>query len=170
VLTTSPTHPLWTAYLDGRQDLLSYVRRLSGDQHRAEDIVQDVALRILEKAEQFEGRGSAAGWLRTTARNTFLMSIRAQKERPGRAGPLVVRSADEEFFERARHRQLTEWLDGCLSAEERRLVDLYYGEGLSVGGVARHLGLSVTTVKTRLFRLRRRLEAHLDPGIVECRR
>ena len=50
--------------------------------------------------------------------------------------------------------------------EDRQLADAYFLEDLSVKDVARRFGIPAGTVKSRLFRIRRRLVAALErePG------
>lgn len=48
---------------------------------------------------------------------------------------------------------------GSLREEERMLLGLYYGDGLSVGEIAQALGLSKDCVKQRLLRGRKRFKA-----------
>lgn len=46
-----------------QQPLLGYLRRLSGSPEDAEDLLQDVFLKVHEARESFAGRGAFAGWL-----------------------------------------------------------------------------------------------------------
>lgn len=49
--------------------LLGYLRRMLGDATEAEDVLQDVFLRVHEARETFAGRGCFAGWLYRIATN-----------------------------------------------------------------------------------------------------
>ena len=49
-----------------------------------------------------------------------------------------------------------------LSPSERRAVDLFYSQGLSVGAAAREMGVPAGTVKSHLHRARRKLAALLE--------
>ena len=51
----------------------------------------------------------------------------------------------------------------ALSNDERALIALHYEHGLTTAEVAEALAIPAGTVKSRLFHLRRRLRAALDP-------
>ena len=55
-------------------------------------------------------------------------------------------------------RELLDWALGKLSAEDRIVLELVYLEGLSGKETADFLGWSVTNVKVRSFRSRKKLE------------
>jgi RNA polymerase sigma-70 factor (ECF subfamily) len=63
-------------------NLLRYARALTRDPDQADDLVQDVVLRALERAETFRGDASAATWLHRVMHHRFVDLTRARTPEP----------------------------------------------------------------------------------------
>lgn len=148
-----------TARSDVYQSLLRYSCSLCRDRHLAEDLVQDVIVRAIEQAHQFQGNGTVEGWLKSILRTTFLMAVRAKREWPAPVRDSEVMSAEEEAIEHLSRIALRESLSRVLTDQDRLIVDLYYGQGLSMRSIARLIGSTECAVKCHLYRMRRRLVA-----------
>jgi RNA polymerase sigma factor (sigma-70 family) len=116
-------------------------------------------VRAIERARQFNGNGSVDGWLKAILRTTFLMAVRAKREWPGTVHDSEVPSAEEEALDNVRRAAARAYLARLLSDRDTLLVDLYYGQGLSVRSIARLLDSTECAVKCHLYRLRRRIAA-----------
>ena len=140
----------------------------------AEEVVQDVFLRLWHKAHQFDAlRGSFAGWLMTIARNRVLDSLRKRShqerlvvanEIDGLLAETLDGGADVEFDVSLREdrRMVIESLR-ALPAEQRRAIVLAYFGGLSHTSIAESLGWPVGTVKKRIRLGMQKLRAALNP-------
>ncbi len=148
-----------TASADVYQSLLRYSCSLCRDQHLAEDLVQDVIVRAIEQSHQFQGTGTVEGWLKSILRTTFLMAVRSKREWPAPVRDSEVLSAEEEAIEHLSRIALRESLSRVLTDQDRLVVDLYYGQGLSMRSIARLIGSTECAVKCHLYRMRRRLAA-----------
>ena len=62
--------------------LLRYARALTRDPDRADDLVQDVVVRALERADGFRGDSSAATWLHRIMHHRFVDLTRARTPAP----------------------------------------------------------------------------------------
>ena len=60
-----------------------YCLQLTGHAAHSEDLVQDVFLKMLEKAKSFRGEGSFKAWMFNIARNLTFDYLRANKRRSG---------------------------------------------------------------------------------------
>lgn len=135
--------------------------RLTADPHGAEDIAADVLLEALERPPR---RGSLRGWLATALRHRLLNDRRAADRRTRRERlaerARAVASPAEELVRRERR-------DAVLAAVRalppayRDVVELRYLEGLAPMSIADRLGVSPSTVRTRLARARKRLAKEL---------
>ncbi len=146
--------------------------RIVGDPHVAEEVVQDVHLGLWKRAATFDAtRGTLAGYLLTLARSQAIDRLRHRRARPAAAlaadpGPLAVAlDLPGEFAgtEEARglvRRALTE-----LPAEERRVIELAYFEGLSQTEIAERTATPLGTVKGRTRNALRRLRGTLPKGL-----
>jgi RNA polymerase sigma-70 factor (ECF subfamily) len=146
--------------------------RLTGDPHEAEDLTQDVFVRVFRSLPTYTP-GTFEGWLHRITTNLFL--DRARRKAKIRFDALADHSADrlpgrEPAAERAVHDQLfdadVEAALACLTPEFRAAVVLCDIEGLSYEEVARTLDIKLGTVRSRIHRGRAQLRdalAHRAP-------
>ena len=154
-----------------REPVLRHVCRVVGDPAAAEDVVQEVFLRVWGKAGQWERRGSAKGWVYRIATNLSLNWIESRRAARRVAQPsgeedaedLLARIADspearpDAVLERAeRIRRVREGV-GRLSDGKRRVIDAYLDDAEARREIARRLGLPLGTVKSRLHYASREL-------------
>lgn len=130
--------------------------RMLGDSMTAEEVTQDVFLKLWSRARSYlSSRGSFAPWLLTIARNTALDRLRLERRRPTLADDDEPEEtwqdiADEQStLEEARWRSL-HFAVQALPLEQRQVIELAYYQGLSHSQIAEYLGWPVGTVKTRL--------------------
>ena len=95
----------------------------------------------------------AAGWTNTFVSYTF-------GDMPGLTAA-VAYDGSQSFYkdgEQQEAREVLDWALNKLSAEDRMVIELVYLEGLSGKEAAELLGWSVTNVKVRSFRSRKKLQ------------
>jgi RNA polymerase sigma-70 factor (ECF subfamily) len=161
-----------------------FALRLSGSPDQAEDLVQETFLRAYRSWDQYTQGTRAKSWLFTICRNVFLRgrerlqrhdrivseSVDRSSANPDPVNPLwgSVNGIDPEgeFFEAIVDDEILSALDG-LPDEYRMAVVLSDLEGLAYADVAELLDVPVGTVKSRLFRGRRRLQKVLYDYAVE---
>lgn len=126
----------------------------------AEEAVQDIFLRLWNKADQFDGtRGSFAGWFMTIARNHAFraLSVRSRRQRIESAEDidrLLARKVDptvdveEQAWVHVQERAALLALNE-LPVEQRRVLVLAYFSGLSQSAIAQHLDVPLGTIKKR---------------------
>jgi RNA polymerase sigma-70 factor (ECF subfamily) len=157
--------------------------RLTGSHERAEDLVQETFLRGLAAWDQYTPGTRCKSWLFTIARNLHLRhadrgrrydEIMA-KNKPGDSGSDAVNplwatiSSDDpegEFFGALVDESVLQAIDE-LPEEFRTAVLLSDVEGLGYEEIAGLMDVPVGTVKSRLFRGRRRLQESLYEYAVE---
>lgn len=159
-----------------RQKLLRRLVRIVRQEAAAEDLLQEVFLRVWTRADEWCGRGTVAAWLFRIATNLALNSMRSARRR--RQRPLVAPSAmtedEEESFtpgwmedpdaldpatmleEAERYERLRKLIDG-LTEEKREVLRLVYESEMDISSVADALGIPEGTVKSRLHVARKRL-------------
>ena len=156
------------------------VRRIVRDEAAAEDLCQEVFLRLWTKGGQWDGRGALAAWLGRVATNLSLNHLRSVRRRrqqalevPAEAGNhglarvpswLVDASAAEpaEAAEQAELMEHVARLIEELPAAKRGVLRLVHEEDLNVGEAAEELGIPVGTVKSRLHGARSALARELE--------
>ncbi|MCW2686670.1 MAG: polymerase sigma factor SigL [Mycobacterium sp.] len=134
--------------------LWRYALRLTGDQARAEDVVQETLLRAWQHPEVVDdGERSARAWLFTVARNMIIDERRTARFRN------EVSSLDSVGFpEPSTPDQVNAALDRLLlgealiqlSAEHRAVIHISYYQGRTTAQIADDLEIAEGTVKSRL--------------------
>jgi RNA polymerase sigma-70 factor (ECF subfamily) len=151
--------------------------RLTGDAARAEDLVQDTMLKAYRSWRQYRPGTNAKGWLLTILRNTFINDYRRRKLEPvamdletvePHAIYRDIETADPEgaFFSQIVDEKVLQAID-ALPPEFREVLVLSDLEGMRYAEIAKALEVPVGTVKSRLFRARRLLQAALYEHAVE---
>lgn len=142
--------------------LYTLAYRLSGDAHDAEDLVQEVLLRVRRGLETYRP-GSLEGWLSRITTNVYLDQVRQRSRRPlevlsddtERALP-SAETVDEALAARAIPADVEAAL-ADLPPEYRAAVVLCDVVGLSYAEIGEALGVPIGTVRSRVHRARRRL-------------
>jgi RNA polymerase sigma-70 factor (ECF subfamily) len=159
-----------------------FALRLSGSVDEAEDLVQETFLRAYRAWDQFEQGTRAKSWLFTICRNVFLrrreraqrheeiVSEKADRSGPNPVNPVWVSASGSDpegrFFDSIVDDKIIEAIE-ALPEEYRTAVVLSDVEGLPYAEIAELIDVPVGTVKSRLFRGRRRLQEQLYEHAVE---
>ena len=142
--------------------------RLTGNQHDAEDLTQEVFVRVFRSLASYTP-GTFEGWLHRITTNLFLdMARRRQRIRfEGLGDQAVGLLRDDEptpaqaFDARHLDTDVQQALE-ALAPEYRAAVVLCDIEGLSYEEIAATLGVKLGTVRSRIHRGRAQLRAALD--------
>lgn len=143
------------------------------DRGEAEDAVQSAYLKAFASIDQFEGRSALSTWLTRIVIHEALGRARALKRRRVRLEAEGVTMLDDrrkidapdEALAREQLRKLIESAIAALPEAFRTVFVLREVEGLTAEDTAHALDIPVATVKTRLFRARRKLKAALAPDV-----
>jgi RNA polymerase sigma-70 factor (ECF subfamily) len=144
----------------------NYVLRLvGGDRSLAEDLTQEVFLRVFQGLPNFSLRSKFTTWLFQVTKNRVLDELRASERRPRAlvalddAPPLEVIDAPVERIEA---------IDALWRAVENLNVDLKMAlllrdiVGLSYTEIADSLEITLATVKWRIFKAREEVQLALE--------
>jgi RNA polymerase sigma factor (sigma-70 family) len=163
------TPPTWDEVVrehSARVYRLAY--RLTGNQHDAEDLTQEVFVRVFRSLSNYTP-GTFEGWLHRITTNLFLdMARRRQRIRfEGLGDDAAERLQGREptpaqaYDDRNLDADIQSALD-ALTPEYRAAVVLCDIEGLSYEEIAATLGVKLGTVRSRIHRGRAQLRAALD--------
>jgi RNA polymerase sigma-70 factor (ECF subfamily) len=150
--------------------------RMTGNEHDADDVVQETFLRAYRQIDKFEERANFGTWLHRIAVNCSLdllrSRIRHEKNR--------ITDKDDEDGEMTREFESTDpqpdrlllsaelkehvlvALDR-LSGNERTAFMLRHFEGMPVEEIGKTLGIQVNAAKHTIFRAVRKLRESLEP-------
>ena len=124
------------------------------DAGRAEDVTQDVFVKLWRALPSYDGRAALSTWLYTIARNTCLSALRSESYRK-------TTSLDRVQEPTVGHiRPLDLALKQCLTRLpeiQREVLTMFYFQDRNIAEVAQMLDLPEGTVKSHLHRARRAL-------------
>jgi RNA polymerase sigma-70 factor (ECF subfamily) len=140
--------------------LWRFALRLTGDPHDAEDLVQRVCVRAIERQHQLKPGTSTLSWLFSIVHSVWLNEVRAQRIR--RHGSIqwseelvntVADSATASPEMYTLHRQIISAVERLPEAQ-RAVMLLVAVEGLSYREAATSLDVPIGTIMSRLARAR----------------
>jgi RNA polymerase sigma-70 factor, ECF subfamily len=149
-------------------NLRAFAISLTGDHHRANDLVQDTLLKAWANRDKFEVGTNLKAWLFTILRNTYFSDIRKRRRElqdvDGQAAAQLVSPPEQNG-----HVDLTDFRKALtiLSADQREALLLVGAEGYSYEEAAAISGCAVGTVKSRVNRARAHLAQSLSVTAIE---
>jgi RNA polymerase sigma-70 factor (ECF subfamily) len=138
--------------------LFSFICRYTLNPHRAEDIYQDVCIKVACKAGEFSG-GNASAWIFRIARNACIDVIRYEARRPAvsldreiEAGRQVEGKSEEPSEDVAKEELLRLIMSAVekLPDEQREVFLLKEEGGLTFAEIADIVGCGRETAKSRM--------------------
>jgi RNA polymerase sigma-70 factor (ECF subfamily) len=139
--------------------VFTLVRKIVSTREDAEDITQEVFIKVFQSLERFREESNFSTWLYRIAYNTTISELRKKKL-------FFVSSADDnailatdsdntddieiklQYLETALKR---------LSSDEAFLITLYYMDEQSIDKISKISNLSISNVKVKLHRIRKKL-------------
>jgi len=180
------------AYLDGdrrafemlvdryQRRLLNFVYRTIGDRERAEDLVQEVFIRVHRHLHRFDQSKKFSTWiytiasnlakneLRNRSRNPLVLFQAIRKDDDVEQRPLQFedrQSRPDDLFRKRHLRELVEWTVAQLPEHHRIVFVLRELEGKTYEEIAEITDCNLGTVKSRLNRARARFAQIVAPHL-----
>jgi RNA polymerase sigma-70 factor (ECF subfamily) len=153
-----PTEQMWREMLP---QLRAFVRRRIADPDRADDLVAEILLRIHQNIESLDDQERLPNWVFRIARNAIIDEYRrAGRGREQLTSTLQDEPAPADGDEPGVVRELSACLRPMLaglSEEQRAAVEMIDLDGVSQADAAQRAGVSLSGMKSRVQRGRRRL-------------
>lgn len=148
--------------------LLRYLRWLGCDDSLAADMAQECFVKLIEGDIQLENPQAMAAYLRTTARNFYLMHLRRDRRHVTLPDEDVLEAAwaeneGDDFGENYR-RALQQCLQG-LTDRARQALTLRFGQGASREQIGLATGLDPEGAKTLLRRAKEKLKLCIEKKV-----
>jgi RNA polymerase sigma-70 factor (ECF subfamily) len=162
------TAALRELYKGFERPLYSLAMRWLSDPDLAEELVQEVTIRIWKRAKSFDpDRGAPSSWIFGTARNVASDLANAAAKRP-----VPVEEIREEQSPWDEEASWTSWqVDQALKTlplDQRRVVEMAFVLQMTQSEIAENLNIPLGTVKTRLYAgLKKARTALGEVGLVE---
>lgn len=163
-----------------RLPMVNFFRRMLRDQALAEDLAQEVFLRIYKSRERYQPEARFTTWLYRIATNLALNAIRDRKDEvteaaasdESGAGTILDRFVDpqptveQRLMQGDRERLIRQAVEG-LPDNQRLAVILHKYQDVDYRQIAGILGVSESAVKSLLFRAYETLRVRLEPLLRE---
>jgi RNA polymerase sigma-70 factor (ECF subfamily) len=151
--------------------LCYFYRELGGDEQKAQDFLQEIFLKIVEKPELFDTKRRFSSWIFTVAYNLCKNEYRRLQVRQvvdGSVDTDAIAHDDDAEYHQLEKKVDERTFERALSAELERLGDghrsaflLRYQQNMSIREIGEILGCSEGTVKSRLFYTTQKLASKL---------
>lgn len=137
--------------------LWRYLRFLGCSAHEAEDLVQETFLSVLRQSFEQRSSTETAAYLRTVAKNLFLMAMRKADRAPAFCDLELADTVWAEFAQQDGGQRHLDLLRDCLEAlpqKSRQAINLRYRDEQSREEMAVSLEMTLDGVKSLLRRIR----------------
>jgi len=142
----------------------SLIVKVVQNREDAEELAQDVFLKVYKNISSFKGDSSFSTWIYRIAYNAAISATRKRKMEFLAMEEAQIENVSEEEIENMMNRSDTstqiERLENAikqLPPEERALILLYYMQDKTIEELVVISGLTASNVKTKLFRIRKKL-------------
>ncbi len=162
-----------------RTPLVSYFNRLLRDPALAEDLAQEVFLRVYQARERYQPEAQFSTWLYRIATNLAINTIRDRRQVESRSGQENLQhesaaaqiadpkpTTEQALIEASRGQMIRRLLE-ALPENQRTAVILHKYQGLDYRQIAKIMGVSLSAVKSLLFRAYESLRTRLEPSLRE---
>lgn len=143
--------------------IYGFVLSLLKDKYEAEDVFQEVYIKVYEHAASYEACGKPMAWMLTIAKNQCYMRFRRVKNEQS------MEEVEESWTDSANveDKVMLEAAFLHLSDEERNIVILHVLSGLKHREIARLLDLPLATVLSKYHRTIKKLKGILEESVNE---
>lgn len=145
-----PVHALIRQMIPGRED--------------AEELTQDVFVKVFKSLSSFRGSSSLSTWLYRIAYNTTISYTRKKKllysEFEDKALNNIPDEQVDEMLDRENDEMLMQQIEAAvekLNPEDKALISLYYTQEKSVREISDITALTPENVKIKLYRVRKKI-------------
>jgi RNA polymerase sigma-70 factor, ECF subfamily len=162
--------------------LLTVLKHLVGSREQAEDLTQEVFLRVYRARKSYEPGAKFSTWLYTIANNVAANALRSRSRHPETtlqtrdSGPMGARPFDKMLqassgqmparqLDRAEMREIVRTAIESLGERQRMAVLLSKFEGMGYAEIAQVMELSPQAIKSLLSRARENLREVLQPYV-----
>lgn len=144
--------------------LVTYLTRLMNNQHEAEEIAQEVFVRVWQNADEFKSTFRASTWLHRIGHNLAVDQLRRRKgctEFDAELDPAPISQQPLPLMEQKQRATSLHVVLDALPLRQKMAMLLKYEQDFSNPEIASVLNLSVDAVESLLSRAKRELKDQL---------
>ncbi len=136
------------------------------DLHEAEDVFQEVYIKIYENASFYQANGKPLAWILTITKNLALMRLRKKRNHMDLA-ELNEILADNKGVNDTETQMLISTVFEYISDEERNILILHSVSGFKHREIAKMLGIPLSTVLSKYNRAIKKIKKRMGEDIYE---
>ncbi len=156
----------FTPLVEGYKDMVySICIKITSDAELAEEVAQDTFVKAYQGLAKFKGKSKFSTWLYQIAYFTAINAIRKKGLVRNDLKDANNIEADENSLDNLESKEKTEMINKALEQlkpEDRGLITLYYLEELTIDEVSKIARLSISNVKVKIHRARKKLYGILN--------
>jgi RNA polymerase sigma-70 factor (ECF subfamily) len=129
----------------------------------AKDVTQETFIKVFQNLKKFKGDSSFTTWIHKIAYNNTISFIRKNKNYHNTDiesitdDDAIEDEHDTDIYNDATVDSLQKALQ-LISPDERAIVTLFYSQNYTLNDIANVMNISVTNAKTKLHRIRKKLQ------------
>lgn len=144
----------------------NFIHKISGDNALAEDITQEVFIKLWRRREEMDPAQNIESWLYVSAKNMFLNEIRHRRHREVFAAEIKKMSAvaEESTMDQVLYHLAEKSLADTvreMPPQRQKIFLLSKYQGLSAAEIASLMSISERTVENQLYQARKQMMSRL---------
>lgn len=145
--------------------LYGVVRKVIADEQTAQDVLQDVFVKIWKNIDKFDpSKGRLYTWMLNLARNTAIDKLRSK----GEIMKGKIQNSEDSVYNSENDNKTEQQTDtiglrnvvGSLKPEYQSIVELAYFKGFTLDEISKTIDVPLGTVKTRMRKAMSLLRTH----------
>lgn len=139
-----------------KAEVYAYIMQLTHDSELADDIFQEVSIRVLTKIRkgEYQDNGKFAGWVKTIAHNMVIDYMRSSKNDCVYSDDLINEDAalddcEEDMIVKEQIKETLHKLINKLPQPQTEIIKMHYFEDLSFNEIAEKKKISINTALGR---------------------
>lgn len=164
-------------FLRHQDDIAAVVGSMVRDPHLREDILQEVAMVLWRKFDEYDPSRSFGAWARGIAVRKVLQAWSRQQRLPAAMAPdtmeAILNAFDNTEAEAQNWAEREAALEHCIAGlpdKSKQLLELRYRKGWSLQAIADHVRSTLDAVNKALSRLRQALRECVERRLAEASR
>jgi RNA polymerase sigma factor (sigma-70 family) len=157
-------------YIKYYYTVLNVCKKYIKNLHEAEDLTQDIFLKVMDKVDTFKGKSPAqfSAWVKMVSKNSVIDSIRKRRDttdisedKLNNLNSYFINTDVIDNFGEVMSNDINVAISN-LSPKYKKVFQLYYIENYSHNEIADELGINVSTSKTNLLKAKLKLSKLLQ--------
>ncbi|MFS1515310.1 RNA polymerase sigma factor [Bacillus sp. SCS-151] len=151
-----------------KNSLFATILRMTKNPQDAQDLVQEVFIKVYHQLHKYDGQGSFSNWMYRVAINHCIDEFRKKhykmKQVEINEGDLLNMNDPEVIFLKKEKQRQLERLIETLQEDERMVILLRYVNELSYNEISELVDLPLSTVRNKLHRAKRKMRLTVKQG------